>query len=346
MAESTQTERKVGVLLTNLGTPDAPTAPALRKYLAEFLWDPRVVEAPRPIWWLVLNGFILRFRPRKSAEAYAKIWTEEGSPLLSIARRQAQALEPRLGEVLNRDVPVALAMRYGTPSIAQGLEALREAGCRRVLVFPLYPQYAAATGASTVDKVGEVLRRWRDMPELRFIRDYHDQPAYLDALVESIRRHWAEKGRGQLLLFSFHGIPKKYVQKGDPYPAECGQTAQAVARRLGLKREEWKTTFQSRFGPERWLKPYTDETLQALPKNGITSVDLCCPGFSADCLETLEENAMTNRDMFLDAGGEHFSYIPCLNDDPRHIDALARIAAQHLKGWLETAGSRATDEDR
>ena len=335
MAESTQTERKVGVLLTNLGTPDAPTAPALRKYLAEFLWDPRVVEAPRPIWWLVLNGFILRFRPRKSAEAYAKIWTEEGSPLLSIARRQAQALEPRLGEVLNRDVPVALAMRYGTPSIAQGLVALREAGCRRVLVFPLYPQYAAATGASTVDKVGEVLRRWRDMPELRFVRDYHDQPAYLDALAESIRRHWAEKGRGQLLLFSFHGIPKKYVQKGDPYPAECGQTAQAVARRLGLKREEWKTTFQSRFGPERWLKPYTDETLQALPKDGVTSVDLCCPGFSADCLETLEENAMTNRDMFLDAGGEHFSYIPCLNDDPGHIDALAGIAAQHLRGWLD-----------
>jgi ferrochelatase len=334
MTDEQQPERNIGILLTNLGTPDAPTTSALRRYLAEFLWDPRVVEAPRPVWWLVLNGFILRLRPRRSAAAYAKIWTEAGSPLLTISRQQAGALAPRLGERLGREVPVVLAMRYGSPSIAAGLQQLEQAGCRRVLVFPLYPQYSAATAASTVDKVGEVLRGWRNLPELRFVRDYHDQGAYLDALAESIRRYWGDKGRGQLLLFSFHGIPRKYADKGDPYPEDCDHTARAVAHRLGLEPHEWRMTFQSRFGPQEWLKPYTDKTLQALPGEGITSVDLACPGFSADCLETLEENAMTNRDLFLEAGGEHFSYIPCLNDDPAHIDALADIAGQHLKGWL------------
>jgi len=330
MADGPGTSRRAGVLLTNLGTPDAPTPTALRRYLAEFLWDPRVVEAPRPVWWLVLNGIILRLRPRRSAEAYARIWTQAGSPLLDIARRQADALAVRLGG----DVPVALAMRYGSPSIEAGLTELRRAGCGRVLVFPLYPQYAAATGASTLDKVAQVLRGWRDVPELRFIRDYHDHPGYLDALATSVRRYWDENGRGQILLLSFHGIPRRYADGGDPYPRECERTAKAVAERLELEPDQWKLTFQSRFGPQEWLKPYTDKTLQSLPAEGLTSVDLICPGFSADCLETLEENAMTNRDLFLDAGGEHFGYIPCLNDDRAHIDALADIVEQHLGGWV------------
>ncbi len=329
------TERGIGVLLTNLGTPDAPTARAVRRYLAEFLWDPRVVEAPRPLWWLVLNGVILRTRPRRSAAAYAKVWGPQGSPLLVIARRQAEAVQRRLAEAAGQVIPVALAMRYGNPSIAGGLEQLHGAGCRRILVLPLYPQYAAATTASTFDAVGHWLRRRRNVPALRLVRDYHDDPAYLDALTASIQAHWAEHGRGELLLFSFHGIPKRYVKMGDPYPAECGRTVQGVVERLGLRRGQWKTTFQSRFGPQQWLQPYTDKTLERLPGEGIRRVDLICPGFSADCLETLEENDMGNREVFLGAGGETFHYIPCLNERPDHIHALTGIVRRELAGWLD-----------
>lgn len=324
----------VGVLLTNLGTPDAPTPAALRRYLAEFLADPRVVEAPRLIWWLVLNGVILRTRPRRSAAAYSRIWTDEGSPLLTIARRQAEGVRARLAAMLDGAPPVALGMRYGNPSIESALGELEAAGCRRILALPLYPQYSASTSASTADAIGAALGRRRVIPSLRLVRDYHDDPGYLDALAASIDAYWREHGRGDCLIMSFHGIPRKYARKGDIYPAQCGQTALAVARRLGLARGEWKTTFQSRFGPERWLTPYTDKTLAALPARGVRRVDLVCPGFSADCLETLEENDIGNRELFLRAGGESFHYIPCLNDRADHLDALTTIVRRELSGWL------------
>jgi len=325
----------VGVLLANLGTPDEPTPRALRRYLGEFLWDPRVVEVPRPIWWLVLNGIILRTRPRRSAAAYARIWTDEGSPLLTISRRQAEAVRERLAAMTGVEVPVALGMRYGRPAIGAALAELERAGCERIAVLPLYPQYSAATTGSTYDAVGAALKRRRRMPALRVIRDYHDDEAYLEALARSIREHWQTHGRGEKLLFSFHGIPKRYVKRGDPYPTQCGRTARAVAQRLGLARGEWRTTFQSRFGPQEWLKPYTDRTLQALPGEGIRRVDLVCPGFAADCLETLEENDMGNRELFLSAGGEQFNYIPCLNDRPDHAEALTGLVARELTGWLD-----------
>jgi ferrochelatase len=330
-------DHDVGVLLTNLGTPDAPTPAAVRRYLAEFLWDPRVVEVPRPLWWLVLNGIILRTRPRRSAAAYAKIWGEQGSPLLTIAERQAEAVRSRLTAMTGERIPLALGMRYGNPSIASGLDRLREAGCRRILVLPLYPQYAASTTASTFDAINHWLRRQRDVPALRLVRDYHDDPGYLDALATSIREYRDQHGRGDLLVFSFHGIPKRYVKLGDPYPAECGRTVQGVVERLGLARGEWKTTFQSRFGPQQWLQPYTDRTLERLPTQGVRRIDLVCPGFSADCLETLEENDMGNREAFLGAGGEAFHYIPCLNDRSDHIDALTGIIRRELAGWLDRA---------
>jgi ferrochelatase len=326
--------RRVGVLVTNLGTPDAPTAPALRRYLGEFLADPRVVEAPRLVWRAVLHGVILRTRPRRSAAAYAKIWTDTGSPLLDISRRQAEAVRERLASLCGRDIPVALGMRYGNPPLGEALDSLCARGCERVLVLPLYPQYSASTTASTFDAVGSWVRRRRDVPALRMVRDYHDATAYVDALAASVNEHWQRHGRGEKLLMSFHGIPKKYALRGDPYPAQCGRTATALARRLGLGRGEWKVCFQSRFGPQQWLRPYTDATLQSLAKDGVRRVDLLCPGFAADCLETLEENAMVNRGLFLDAGGEELSYIPCLNDRPDHIDALAGLIRRELGGWL------------
>lgn len=324
----------VGVMLTNLGTPDAPTAPALRRYLGEFLRDPRVVEVPRPIWWLVLNGIILNTRPRRSAEAYRRVWESDGSPLLTIARRQCERVRERLAETLGRPLPVALGMRYGNPSIPAALDELRRAGCRRILVLPLYPQYSASTTASTFDAVGAWLRRQRDVPAVRLVRDYHDRPEYLDALAESISEYWRDHGRSRLLLFSFHGIPKPYVKKGDPYPRHCGRTVLGVVERLGLRRGEWKTTFQSRFGPQAWLQPYTDRTLERLPARGVHSVDMVCPGFSADCLETLEENSIGNRELFMQAGGRALNCIPCLNDRPGHVDALSRIVHRELGGWI------------
>lgn len=335
MAGSSVARRaRVGVLLTNLGTPDAPTPAALRRYLGEFLWDPRVVEAPRPLWWLVLHGVILRLRPRRSAKVYRKIWTEQGSPLLAISQRQAQALQVALEDQLTQPVKVALGMRYGNPSLEQALAELEQAGIERVLVLPLYPQYSSSTTASTFDAVAALCRRRRLIPELRFVRDYHDDPGYIRALAASVLEYREEHGRGDKLLFSFHGIPKEYADKGDPYPEQCRRTAELVAASLGLAEDEWLTVFQSRFGPKEWLQPYTDKTLEALPEQGIGSVDLVCPGFAADCLETLEENALENRDLFLEAGGERFHYIPCLNDSESHIQALAEIVARQLGGWV------------
>lgn len=325
-----------GVLLTNLGTPDAPTPSALRRYLAEFLWDPRVIEAPRWLWWLVLHGVILRIRPARSAHAYQKVWTEQGSPLLAISRRQAEAVERALQERFNGRFVVALGMRYGTPSIREAMEQLRAADVRRILVFPLYPQYSASTTASTFDAVAQVLKTWRWLPELRMINHYHDDAGYISAVANSLREAWRNRPPAERLMFSFHGLPKRYLLQGDPYHCECHKTARLIAEQLNLPEGRWQVAFQSRFGREEWLKPYADHTLQEWAKAGVKSVDLVCPGFSADCLETLEEVAMQNRDIFLNAGGESYHYIPALNDHPEHIKALVQIIKLHSQGWLES----------
>lgn len=330
----------IGVLLVNLGTPDAPTPRALRHYLAEFLADPRVVETPRLLWRPILHGVILRVRPPRSAQAYARIWTEEGSPLLVISRRQQQALAKLLAQRLGQPVPVALGMRYGRPSIRAAMQELADAGVRRLLVLPLYPQYSATTTASVMDAVTSVLRRQRDIPALRFVRDYHADTGYIGAIADKIRAHWQVHGRGERLLLSFHGIPKRYVSQGDPYAEQCHASGRLIAERLGLADGDWIITFQSRFGPQQWLTPYTDKTLEQLARSGVRRVDLACPGFAADCLETLEENAMVNRALYLNAGGEQFHYIPCLNDDPPHVELLADLVESNLAGWTGRAGTR------
>lgn len=324
-----------GVLLTNLGTPDAPTPAALRRYLAEFLWDPRVVEAPRWLWWLVLHGVILRIRPARSAHAYQKVWTEQGSPLLAISRRQAEAVKQALQAQFNGRVVVALGMRYGTPSVREAMEQLRAADVRRILVFPLYPQYSASTTASTFDAVAQVLKTWRWLPELRMVNHYHDDPGYISAVANSLREAWRNRPPAERLMFSFHGLPKRYLLQGDPYHCECHKTARLIAEQLNLPADRWQVAFQSRFGREEWLKPYADHTLQEWARAGVKSVDVVCPGFSADCLETLEEVAMQNRDIFLNAGGKNYHYIPALNDSPEHIKALTNLIELHTQGWPE-----------
>lgn len=326
----------LGILFTNLGTPDAPTPQALRKYLGEFLWDPRVVEIPRPLWWLILNGVILRTRPARSAKLYEKVWTAEGSPLLAIAQRQTQALREVLTQRIKGPVHVELAMRYGNPSIAAGLEKLRAAHARRILVLPLYPQYSATTTASTFDAIADVLKHWRWIPELRTINQYHDDPAYINALTNSIRDAWAQHGQPDKLLFSFHGIPKRNLLLGDPYHCQCQKTARLVAEQLGLKPDQWLLAFQSRFGKAEWLKPYTQQTLEEWGKGGVKNVHVVCPGFSADCLETLEEIDGENRHAYLKAGGERYHYIPALNDRADHVQSLASLVLRHTHGWIET----------
>lgn len=326
-------ESCTGILITNLGTPDAPTAEALRKYLAEFLSDPRVIETPKFIWWFILNGIILRTRPKRSAEAYKKVWTDNGSPLLDISIKQTNALREKIENQLNGNVKIELAMRYGNPSIEAGLEKLRAANTNRLLIFPLYPQYSAATTASTFDAVADVLKSWRWIPELRMINHYHDTPDYIDAMANSVRTHWQTHSQPEKLLFSFHGLPKHYFLAGDPYHCECYKTARLIAEKLELNDDEWQLTFQSRFGPRKWLEPYTDITLKELGKKGIKHVQIVCPGFSADCLETLEEIDIQNREFFIEAGGETFSYIPALNDSAEHIDALFNLIQTHCQGW-------------
>jgi ferrochelatase len=333
---------RLGVLMLNLGTPEAPTAPALRTYLAEFLSDPRVVELPRLLWWLVLNGIILRVRPRRVAEVYGSVWTAEGSPLKAISLRQTAALQERLSALLPGPVRVELAMRYGNPSIAAGLAALRAANARRVLVLPLYPQYSGPTTASTFDGVTAELRTWRWVPELRFVNQYHDDPDYIAALAGSIRTYWAEHGRPDRLLFSFHGIPKEYFLNGDPYHCQCQKTARLVAEALDLPDERWQISFQSRIGNKEWLQPYTDEILKSWGRQGGGKVHVICPGFSADCLETLEEIAVENREYFLGSGGREYGYIPALNDNADHIDMLAGLVQRHVSGWPEAVGNDAT----
>jgi len=331
---------RTGVLLTNLGTPDAPDTQAVRRYLAEFLSDTRVIELSPWLWQPILHGIILRTRPRKSAAAYRRIWTDAGSPLLSISKQQAGRIDAALTRLLPDDAIVtALGMRYGTPSITSALAFLRAAGVRRLLVFPLYPQYSAATTGSTFDAVADALGNWRWVPELRFINHYHDDSAYVDALAESVRRHQAQHGAPDRLLISFHGLPRHYFLAGDPYFCHCQKTARLLAERLGLHTDQYAVSFQSRFGPREWLQPYTDKLLLQWAKGGIENVQVICPGFSADCLETLEEINMLNREQFLEHGGRQFSYIPALNDSPAHVEALTGIIGRHLSGWDHPANA-------
>jgi len=330
------------ILLCNLGTPDAPTASALRRYLAEFLSDPRVVEIPRAIWWLILHGVILRVRPAKSAAKYATIWRPEGSPLKVETGKQAKLLGGYLGQRGHR-VTVRMAMRYGSPSIPAALDELKAAGVERVLVLPLYPQYCAATTASVVDKVLEWAARTRALPELRFVNHYHDDSGYIEALAKRVSDHWMTHGRGDKLVLSFHGVPKRTLLLGDPYHCECQKTARLLAERLQLKPDQILVTFQSRFGKAQWLQPYTEPTLVALARQGLQRVDVMCPGFSADCLETLEEVDQEARAAFLAAGGREFHYIPCLNDQHEWITALSAISLRHLQGWPADAGTSLAD---
>ena len=321
-----------GVLLVNLGTPDAPTTSAVRRYLAEFLSDPRVVEMPRLLWKPILHGIILRTRPSRSAAAYQKIWTEQGSPLLTISQEQAAGLQTILDQEVDSPIKVELAMRYGNPSISSGLERLRQKNIERIIVLPLYPQYSATTTASTFDAISQELQQWRWLPDLKFISHYHDHPGYIDALASSVLEYWNQNSRPEKLLISFHGIPQEYADAGDPYPDKCRTTAKLLAEKLELAADEWAISFQSRLGRKEWVKPYTDVTLKQWGTDGVKSVQVICPGFPTDCLETLEEIAMENRELFITAGGGEYSYIPALNSSPEHIQLLADIIN---KAWSE-----------
>jgi ferrochelatase len=315
--------RKTAILLVNLGSPDAPTPRAVRRYLAEFLWDRRIVDLARPLWWLILHGVILRIRPKRSARAYAKIWTADGSPLIHFSRLQASRLAERFD---GSGIKVGLAMRYGNPSVKQAYLELDVEHLERLIVLPMYPQYSR----TTTESVRDAIKAHPVSAQTSFIEDYYDHPAYIEACAEHIRAHWSQWGRGERLLFSFHGIPQRFADAGDPYPRHCEQTSALIARRLGLPDDEWMMTYQSRFGREPWLQPYTDKTLEQLPDQGVKKLDIFCPGFAADCLETLEEIAMENRDIFIEAGGEVFSYIPALNDSTVHIDALEKILTEQI----------------
>ncbi len=326
---------RVGVLLVNLGTPAAPTPEALRPYLRQFLSDPRVIEIPRALWWPILNLVILPTRARASARKYASVWTPEGSPLLIHTRQQATLLKGYLGERTRTPMVVDFAMRYGEPSVEQAVLAMKAAGCDRLLVLPLYPQYAASSVGSVFDAVAAVVRRLRNPPELRLVKHFHDHPGYIAALAQKVRAHWAHHGRPDRLVMSFHGVPRFTLDKGDPYHCECRKTGRLLAEALGLAPDAWVLTFQSRFGRAEWLQPYTQPTLEALARQGVGRVDVICPGFVADCLETLEEIAMEGRSAFLAAGGREFHYIAALNEDPAWLRALTDLALTHLQGWLQ-----------
>lgn len=343
----------LGVLLVNLGTPDEPTPAAVRRYLKQFLWDPRVVELPRPLWWLILNGFILRFRPARSARAYRKIWTDEGSPLLRRCQDIHTAVQQILSAHLAGEVHVALGMSYGNPSISSALDVLHARNARRIVVLPLYPQYSGTTTGSVFDDVTRALslRRW--VPELRFINHYHDAPGYLSALAASIREFRERNGRGDKLLMSFHGVPRDTLESGDPYHCHCQKTARLLAEALELEDDEWIIAFQSRVGRAEWLRPYTDETIEALGKDRLQRLDVVCPGFAADCLETLEEIAIQNAELFRESGGGELRYIPALNARDDHVAFLSRLIEKHIAGWPESSpdwsaseATRALDKTR
>ena len=330
---------KVGILIANLGTPDAPTSSALRRYLGQFLMDRRVVEIPRFIWCWILHCIILVIRPKKSAAKYAQVWLPEGSPLMVHAKKQTALLKGYLGEKIKSPHVVELGMSYGNPSMKSAIESLKAQHCDRILVFPLYPQYAASSTASAMDAVWRVLLKMRNMPGIRTIRNYHDHPAYIAALAKSVQEHWRINGKlnfaaGEKLVMSFHGVPKVHLTKGDPYHCQCHKTGRLLAEALGLSKDQYLVAFQSRFGKQEWLKPYLAATLENLGKAKTARIDVICPGFSADCLETLEEIAMEGKEIFTHAGGGEYHYIPALNENDAWIHAMTQIALENLQGWV------------
>jgi len=320
------------VLLVNLGTPDEPTTGSVRRYLREFLSDARVIDTPRLLWWFILNFVILLIRPAKVAKLYQSIWTAEGSPLLVGSQAQSKALQNLLDQ-RGYNMPVDLAMTYGEPNISDAISRLRQQGCERILVIPLYPQYSATTTAAVMDAVFKSQTSVRDVPEFRFVKSYCDHPRYIEALASSVREYWQHNGQADKLLMSFHGIPKRYAEAGDPYPDECTRTAAALAETLTLDDSRWVMTYQSRFGPAEWMQPYTDITLQGFPAEGVKAVDIMSPAFTSDCLETLEELKIQNSELFMEAGGEQYRYIPALNDDALFVECLADLIKQHSQGW-------------
>ena len=323
--------KKTAVLLINLGTPEAPTEEAVREYLREFLWDPRVVQIPRVVWWLILNFFVLKKRPAQSARAYQKVWTDEGSPLLVYSKRIQTSLQALAEQNQPGQYQVFLAMRYGQPSIESVLNQIKKSDVDKIIVLPLYPQFATSSTGTAWHAFRQACAKWSSAPSSKAILDYHDNDAYINALAQSIERHWKEHGKAECLLFSFHGVPERTIRQGDPYLDHCTKTTQLLVEKLGLKPLEWRMVFQSRFGKAKWIQPYCVETLETLPKEGVTSLDVICPGFSVDCLETLEEIAMQNQDIFLKAGGERYRYIPALNDNDAHIAALLSLIEESNK---------------
>ncbi|WP_298444155.1 ferrochelatase [uncultured Ferrimonas sp.] len=329
------TKPRYGVLLVNLGTPCKPTPECVRCFLKDFLSDPRVVDLPRWQWKPILHGIILNTRPKRVAKAYQSIWTEQGSPLKAISLQQRDALAAKLEAQHGAVIPVELGMTYCKPGMAEGLAKLQQAGVDKVVILPLFPQYSCSTTGAVVDGLAKVFASQRALPEYRLIRDYHIEPSYIGALKNSVEAHWAEHGRGQKLLMSFHGVPERYITEGDLYRDHCEATAKGLAQALGLTEDQWLLCFQSRFGKEPWLQPYTDETLEALPKQGITKIDIISPAFSVDCLETLEELAIEGKNEFIAAGGEQYHFVPCLNDNDDHIEMMAQLVNQHAGYWAK-----------
>ena len=318
--------KKIGIILANLGSPTAPTTKAVRRFLKDFLGDPRVVNLPRPLWWLILNFFVLPFRPSRSAKAYRKVWHEKGSPLTYMTRQLSEKVAEQLKP---KGITVNYAMRYGEPSIATQLKAFKKDGITDVMVLPLYPQYSSTTTASIYDDLTKELKQWRHLPSFQFISDYHQDSHYIAAVAASIEQAWREQAKNELLVMSFHGLPEQLTQWGDPYFHHCHKTAALIAEKLGLTEKQWMIVFQSRFGKAQWLKPYCVDTLQDLPTQGIKAIDIVCPGFAVDCLETLEEIAMENKSIFMEAGGSDYLYIACLNDSQAHVDAMIHLLHLH-----------------
>jgi protoporphyrin/coproporphyrin ferrochelatase len=337
---------RIGILLVNSGTPEAPTAAAVRRFLRRFLSDPRVVELPRILWLPLLYGVILPLRPARIAPKYQRIWSETGSPLRELSEQLRKELSGALARQVLAPLSLELGMLYSPPSVRAALGRLRASGAQRILVVPLFPQYCGATTGAVYDQVSAELRRWRWLPELRMVAEYHDHPGYIEALRESVTGHWGRAGRTGHLLMSFHGIPERYFRQGDPYFCKCQKTARLLADELMLRENEWSVAFQSRFGPSGWLKPYTRAVLEGLPARGVRSVTVVCPGFAVDCLETLEEIAIENRDAYLRAGGERFDYVPALNARASHAQCLAELIVEHCQGWTHLEHGRASSPAR